>query len=148
MSTQSDDANPTLDRVGYKRPPKHTRWRPGQSGNPSGQRRKEDFNLPSRIKAIFSDPIALRKGDKTFRVSALEAMLIALRNKAMSGDARAIREMFKIATEFNAIDSSNTTLPREFTDDFLNRLSISAVEEILEAYKKIDEEDKMKKEKG
>jgi len=38
--TREDDDD---DRVGYGKPPKRTRFRPGQSGNPRGRSRAVDF---------------------------------------------------------------------------------------------------------
>ena len=41
MANNDDD-----DDVGYKRPPKHTQFQPGQSGNPQGVERTSATSRP------------------------------------------------------------------------------------------------------
>jgi hypothetical protein len=48
-------------RVGYKRPPVHTRFKPGQSGNPSG-RSKGSQNLQTLFTKILAEEVSLREG--------------------------------------------------------------------------------------
>jgi hypothetical protein len=38
---QKPDSNAEGDKVGRGRPPLHTRWRKGQSGNPEGGRKRK-----------------------------------------------------------------------------------------------------------
>jgi Family of unknown function (DUF5681) len=92
VSTQPDD-----DRIGYKRPPRKTRWKKGQSGNP---RRRKPANR-SRESAVAtvdrlllaSVPITLN-GEAT-RVTTLDAIMYQLLHKAMSGNASALRVLLK-----------------------------------------------------
>ena len=43
MTDESDDeaAGPDDDKVGYGKPPKHSRFQPGRSGNPRGRPKKK-----------------------------------------------------------------------------------------------------------
>jgi uncharacterized protein DUF5681 len=47
---------PHLSAVGYKRPPIHTRFKPGQSGNPSG-RAKGSQNLKTLCHKIMKEEV-------------------------------------------------------------------------------------------
>jgi hypothetical protein len=74
--------------VGYKRPPRHTRFQPGQSGNPSG-RPKGTRNLGTDLGEELSERIPIREGERHLRVSKQRALLKALVAKALKGDTRA-----------------------------------------------------------
>jgi hypothetical protein len=74
------------DAVGYKRPPPHTQFRPGHSGNPSGRpKRKPTFRaaLLEELAAIMPGKDPLRAGSK------LQALVKTVVDTAIAGDARA-----------------------------------------------------------
>jgi hypothetical protein len=74
------------DAVGYKRPPSHTRFRPGHSGNPTGRpKRKPTFQaaLLQELAATMPDRDPQRAGSK------LQALVKTLVDTAIAGDARA-----------------------------------------------------------
>jgi hypothetical protein len=56
MASKEDD-----DRVGYKRPPTHTRFKPGQSDNPKG-RPKHARNLKTEFLEELNEVILVREG--------------------------------------------------------------------------------------
>ena len=87
-------------RVGYKRPPRHSRFRPGRSGNPRG-REKSLRNFGTDVKATLAGPLAIKERGKTKRVSSQEGMLLRLREKALNGDARALDQFIRLAQMFN-----------------------------------------------
>ena len=74
--------------VGYRRPPLHTRFQPGQTGNPKG-RPKGTANLRTDLRDELSEHIRVREGERDLNVSKQRAMLKALVAKALRGDARA-----------------------------------------------------------
>ena len=74
--------------VGYGRPPQASRFRPGQSGNPSG-RPKGAKSLTTDLAEELGEVIRIREGDRELKVSKQRAMLKALVAKALKGDARA-----------------------------------------------------------
>jgi hypothetical protein len=87
-------------QVGYGRPPLHSRFRPGQSGNPRG-RRKGVRNFATDVKAALKAPVSLNEKGKTKRVSTQEAMLLRLKEKALKGDSRALDQLIRLAQMFN-----------------------------------------------
>jgi Family of unknown function (DUF5681) len=74
----SEDAS----KVGYKRPPRHSRFRSGQSGNPRGRERGVR-NLRTDVKATLAGSVVLNERGKAKRVSTQEAMLLRLKEKAL-----------------------------------------------------------------
>lgn len=67
-------------KVGYKRPPRHSRFQPGKSGNPRG-RQKSVRNLGSDVKRTLETPVRLNERGKAKRVSTQEAALLRLRRR-------------------------------------------------------------------
>jgi hypothetical protein len=53
-------------RIGYGKPPTHSRFRPGQSGNPAG-RRKGVRNLMTDVKRTLSTLIKVREDGRRAR---------------------------------------------------------------------------------
>jgi hypothetical protein len=73
--------------VGRGRPPVHSRWKPGQSGNPGG-RRKGWRNVKTELKEIVSKRITIRDGETEEKVSLFAANLLAHGIKGAKGDVR------------------------------------------------------------
>jgi hypothetical protein len=86
--------------IGYGRPPTHTRFRPGQSGNPAG-RRKGVRNLSTDVKRALKVPVKVKEGGRTRAISTQEGALMVLREKALKGDARALDRLLELARLFN-----------------------------------------------
>jgi Family of unknown function (DUF5681) len=102
--------------VGYGRPPRHTRFQPGMSGNPRG-RVKEVCNLGTDVRRTLQTPVKVSEQGKPKRVSTQEAALLRLREKAPKGDARSLDRLLELARLFNStIDStpcSDAMMPAE-----------------------------------
>lgn len=76
--------------VGYGKPPKHTQFKPGQSGNPRGRPRGTK-NLKTDLMEELGEKIVVREGEETRRVSKQRAVVKTLVAKTLKGDARAGR---------------------------------------------------------
>ena len=72
------------DEVGYGRPPQHTRFPKGRSGNPAG-RPRGCRNKRSVVREIIERKVTLRENGKTRRVSVFEALVESLVAKALKG---------------------------------------------------------------
>src|SRR6266566_3039091 len=90
------------DETGYKKPPQHSRFTPGRSGNPRG-RQKGVRNLGSDVKRTLEVPVRLNEQGKPRRVSTQEAVLLRLREKALKGDARSLDRLLELAGTFNNV---------------------------------------------
>jgi hypothetical protein len=84
----SGDNNPIANyKVGYKRPPIHSRFKPGQSGNPKG-RPAGSANAKTTVQRVMNERVSVRRGQKTSSITTLEAMVQAHAVKAIKGDSR------------------------------------------------------------
>ena len=133
----TDETNDDGFAVGYKKPPRHSRFQPGQSGNPRG-RQKGVRNLAVDVKRTLEVPVRLNEQGKARRVSTQEAALLRLREKALKGDPRSLAQFLELAKIFNnsnAIEStSGGTLAAEdqaildaFAEDIRSRLPGAAL---------------------
>ncbi len=114
--------------VGYGRPPKASRFKPGHSGNAKG-RPKGAKNLATDLAEELGESIRIREGDRELRVSKQRAMLKALVAKALKGDARAASLLIALVAKATLDDpgvGSDAHAPlaetdRQILDDYLAR---------------------------
>ena len=99
-TTVSNSSRENGYKVGYCRPPKDSRFRPGHSGNPRG-RRKGLRNLVTDVKSTLGTPVKVKEGGRTRTKSTQEGVLMVLREKALRGDARALDRFVELAVRFN-----------------------------------------------
>jgi Family of unknown function (DUF5681) len=97
--------------VGYRRPPQHSRFKPGQSANPAG-RKKGVANFRTDVENTLQLPVQLSEAGKTKRVSTQQAALSRLKQKALSGDGRALDQALKLASQLNDEAESSETAGR------------------------------------
>jgi hypothetical protein len=81
-----DPANANY-KVGYGRPPVHTRFKPGRSGNPSGRPAGRP-SARAMVERALHRKIPIRLGEKTSMMPMFQAMLHAQLAKGAKGDAR------------------------------------------------------------
>ena len=88
---EADEAareTPTSEyEVGYGKPPKSTRFQPGQSGNPRG-RPKGTKNLKTDLIEELQEKIEIREGNRSRKVTKQRAFVKALTNGSIKGNAR------------------------------------------------------------
>lgn len=85
-------------KVGYCNPPVHTRFKPGQSGNPSG-RAKGSQNLKTIFNKVLDEEISLREGSEIMKVSKAEALVRGMVVGALKGDQRNLLMLFRVAEQ-------------------------------------------------
>lgn len=82
--------------VGYGKPPKHSRFRKGISGNRKG-RPKARRNFATVLAKILEETIVINDNGVRKTVTKLDAALKQLVNKAASGDLIALRQLTALA---------------------------------------------------
>lgn len=75
--------------VGYKKPPRHTQFQPGQSGNPRGRPRRKATTFAESIERELNTLITATEGGKQRRISKQQAIAKQQTNKAVNGDLKA-----------------------------------------------------------
>ena len=92
-------ANDSEDEVGYKKPPKASRFQKGRSGNPSGRRRKAP-GIPELLAKIAEQKVLTHGKNGPKSMSKIEAILTQLANKAASGDLKAAKTFTELLIRF------------------------------------------------
>jgi hypothetical protein len=87
-------------KVGYGNPPKHTRFRPGRTGNPKG-RPKGVRNFIADVRKTLRMPVRVNNGGRARTVTTQEGALMLLREKALKGDKRALDLLLNLGVRFN-----------------------------------------------
>lgn len=84
-----DGSNQEVSPVGFKSPPKHTRFQKGRSGNPRGRPRGSRREIP--YDTVLGQMVTIREEGRERRVTAAEAFLLHLTRKGLAGDSAAAR---------------------------------------------------------
>jgi hypothetical protein len=114
--------------VGYGKPPVHSRFRKGKSGNPTGKRRHVEAE---RAQALIREEVyrllTVREGDKVTKMPALQAVIRSLIACAAKGNVLAQRTLVKVAQDIEDARARRTATankklskdPNDITDEVL-----------------------------
>ena len=80
----------TGDEIGYRKPPRNTRFRKGRSGNPKGRPPGRKKKPP--YEAVLGQMVTVREEGIERRVTAAEAFALYLTKRALDGDNAATRQ--------------------------------------------------------
>ncbi len=76
--------------VGYANPPRSSRFRKGQSGNPKGRPRgKRKSDIP--YDHVLGQMVTVREDGRERRITAAEAIILQLTQRGLAGDSAAAR---------------------------------------------------------
>ncbi len=78
------------EEVGYKKPPKASQWKPGQSGNPKG-RPKVERDFEKLFDQELSLPVRITDGGGARTTTKRELVVKTLVNFALKGDRPALK---------------------------------------------------------
>ncbi|HEV3500148.1 MAG TPA: DUF5681 domain-containing protein [Bradyrhizobium sp.] len=91
MAIHVDDGDD--ETVGYGRPPKHTRFKPGQSGNPGGRKPVVDFSeWENPLSKYLLEMRTVNIKGKNVRMPVVDIMIKTAIQRALSG----CHKMFKV----------------------------------------------------
>lgn len=112
--------------VGFGKPPKATRFKKGQSGNPKG-RPKGSRNYSTLVEEMLNAPVTIRENGKTKTVSTLEAAFKRIMQMAVNGNIKALFRLLELAAEMEIRkqgsdeNSGLTNSDQEILERFLQR---------------------------
>src|SRR5437870_10721126 len=98
--------------VGYRKPPKTTRFEAGKSGNPKG-RPKGSTNLATDLSAELNEQITVREGGQARRLTKQRALIKSLTARALQGDVRATTALLALYARVIAEPSEGESGPLE-----------------------------------
>jgi hypothetical protein len=99
QSTAADDDEP----VGYGRPPKKHQFKPGQSGNPKG-RKKKSRGMKTLLRQELTETVRITEDGKQRSISKMELLIKRLVEQGAKGDHRSIVEAIKLGSAVFGLD--------------------------------------------
>ena len=110
------------DKIGYANPPRSTRWKKGQSGNPKG-RPKTKSELMMDAARILTQPVDARGPDgRTVRLEAIEAIYLALCRKGLKGHKPSLLEAIRIMMDVGPAVQAKEDEQKNKRQEILERL--------------------------
>ena len=89
--------------VGYGKPPRHTRFKKGQSGNPRGRPRGAK-NLTTLLSEALNEPVIVTENGGRRKITKREAIITQLVNRSATADLRAIKILLDMLRDIEAPD--------------------------------------------
>jgi hypothetical protein len=83
------------DVGGYGRPPVHSQWKKGQSGNPKQRRKRQPKSVATIVDEFFAREVDVVENGVSLRRTAFEIIFLQLCNKAIAGNTRALNVLKK-----------------------------------------------------
>ena len=111
--------------VGYGKPPHHTRFQSGQSGNPRG-RPSGSKNLKTLLSEALNEPVIITENGRRRKITKREAIVREVVNYSARPDLRAVRIVFELLRDIEGQSEPASPETSAFT---------TADEEVIEQLK-------------
>ncbi|MGD0274802.1 MAG: DUF5681 domain-containing protein [Syntrophales bacterium] len=131
--TKKINLTPKEYEVGFRKPPKQTRFAKGQSGNPHG-RPKGQRNWATVLHSILEQKVTVVENGRSKEVTKFEAATMQLVNRAAGGDSLALRLLLQIVPNMeNQLAKAGAPLlsdeqDRKVLAELLKRMSAPDIE--------------------
>ena len=87
-------------KVGYKNPPRHSQFKPGNRANPHGRGKRKRRTEAEIVHEIMTQSVSFHEGGKSKRASRIELLIKNLGAAALKGDVGAAEALLKIRKDF------------------------------------------------
>jgi Family of unknown function (DUF5681) len=101
--------------VGYGKPPRHTRFAKGQSGNPRG-RPCGAKNFTTLLEEALNEPVTVTENGGRRKVSKRQAIITQLVNRSATADFRALKLLFDIVRDIERQTEPASPETAEFSE--------------------------------
>jgi Family of unknown function (DUF5681) len=93
--------------VGYRKPPVRTRFKKGQSGNPTGRPRRKErpLHIESALKNALNSRVTVKENGKVRQITKFDATITQLVNKAASGHLPSVKLLIPFFMSFTEAPS-------------------------------------------
>jgi len=145
----SDDntKKPGYPPSGYKNPPKATQFKKGQSGNPAGRPKKQKTpTIPHHydiLAGLLAQKIKAKIGGKNVTITKAEALLTAIMNSAINGNASTQKYLMQ---KMESLPHEYRRRPSTELSETERRMLLEVLEDAktfdYEGYKKLFEKNK------
>jgi Family of unknown function (DUF5681) len=98
---------------GYMKPPKHSQFKKGKSGNPKGRPRKPD-DVPTMIERVMKRKVRVEGEDK--KITMMNALMRKLREQVLTGDMRAFSLTQRVLETDAKLSPARSYVQMEATD--------------------------------
>lgn len=122
--TEKPNPQSKMYNVGKGKPPKHTQFKPGQSGNPRGRPKRKpaitsNAEAQQRFLEAASSAVVIRENGRRKRMTMMEAIDMRCIQMALQGNLRAIQLFYKYRAEALANPQVRRQIERvpKFPDD-------------------------------
>ena len=117
--------------VGFKKPPHHTRFKKGQSGNPRGKV-KGRKNYRAELLEELNEKVIVSENGRPRKLSKQTLVIKRMVADAVNGDARAREQLLRLIGQIDAFEAgSERTAPSAAEDaEIMARFKARLVEEI------------------
>lgn len=99
-------------KIGYGKPPRHSQFKKGVSGNPAGRRRRST-SFDALLEQQLNEKVLINRGGRKVRISKREALIWKLMSDALSGKPRSLDFFLKYLQQSGRPDPFGS----EFYDD-------------------------------
>ena len=117
--------------VGYGKPPLHTRFQKGQSGNPKGRPRGKK-NMSTLLNTALNASIVVVENGRRKKITKREAIVTQLVNKSASADLKATQMVLAMLRDLEAQsdNGADRALFTEADQQVIRRIQARLREEI------------------
>jgi hypothetical protein len=100
------------DKVGYKNPPRHARFKPGQSGNKNG-RPKGRANLKTDLADMLRGRVPVTENGRRKLITRQEYLLHQLFLEVTKGNTTCLKYMLNLSSDLRPSEIETSSLDQE-----------------------------------
>jgi hypothetical protein len=101
--------------VGYGKPPRHTRFELGRSGNPRG-RPGGSKNLSTSLNEALKEPVVVVENGRRRKITKRQAIITQLVNRSAKADLKAIQILLTMLRDIESRADPGSADPAPFTE--------------------------------